>query len=96
MKLVRWTDERGFYQLSWLRDEDPDDLAPSGLPAQRPDVELLDWEAIKRDLHNALIKNGLLSEKDLRAGNAQERLKGAILSAMRRQVISIYREGKND
>ncbi len=61
MKLVDWTDEKQWKHKSLIRDKDPISMASSGIPQDPPDVNLLDWEGIKRDLHNQLIDLGLVT-----------------------------------
>ena len=72
-----------------VRDTDTD---PSiGIPQDPPDIELLDWEQIKRDLHNTLLDMKLLSLKDLENDSANL-LTSAILSVVRTKLIRLYRE----
>jgi len=93
MKLVRWEDDRGYKHRSLVRDDDPDEMAPQGILQDPPNLDELDWEAIKRDLHNGLVNSGLISWR-----NVQEirGLRGAILSAMKRRLVQLYREAEND
>lgn len=89
MKLVRWTDDRGYDHLSLLRDSDPDHMASLGIPADPPNLDLLDWEEIKRDLHNELVSRELVDWKTVQ--QAGDGVTGAILAAIRRKVILLYR-----
>lgn len=90
MKLVRWTDEKGFVRRAWLRDGDPDSMGPQGIPYDPPDLDRLDWEEIKRELHNLFVANGLVTWDDV------QREQNAITSALRtvvlRRIISLYRQ----
>ena len=62
MKLVTYRDKGGRQRARMIRDVDDEDLADQiGVPLDPPDVEDLDWEGIKADLHNALFDRGLLS-----------------------------------
>ncbi len=91
MRLVQWIDERGRKRQAYVRDNDPDDMAPkSGIRHEPPDVERLDWERFKTDLHNALIDGGLLSWKDVQA--QQNSLLPLLSRHLRRQLIALYRE----
>ena len=58
MKLVSWTDGKGWEHRAAVRDDDDRQVAidGQGLPMDPPDIELLDWEAVKRDLHNQLLR----------------------------------------
>jgi len=92
MRLVNWTDKHGYKHRSLVRDNDPDEMAPQGILQDPPSLDELPWEDIKRDIHNALVDAGLRSWRDV-----QERrgLRGAILSAMKRRLVYLYREAEN-
>lgn len=89
MRLVEWTDRRGWRHHAWIRDDDPDEAAPYGVPRDPPDVEQLEWEEIKRDLHHALLDRGLISWQDV------QRQQNAVTSALRavllKRIIALYR-----
>jgi hypothetical protein len=93
MRLVTWEDKHGYKHRSLVRDSDPDEMGPQGVLQDPPNLDDLPWEDIKRDLHNALVDAGLRSWRDV-----QERrgLRGAILSAMKRRLVYLYREAEND
>jgi len=89
MKRVEWVDEQGKKHASLVQD---DILQPvdEGVPLEPPDVERLDWEAIKRDLHNELFHRGLIDWTSVQAlGNG---LQAAILAALHRKLQDLYRE----
>jgi hypothetical protein len=90
MKYVMWRDRDGYPHRSILRDNDPDELAPQGIPAEPPDVGQLDWEQVRRDLQGQLMERGLYSVKDI--DGHQDALSGAVLSALRTKLIRLYRE----
>lgn len=89
MKAVIWEDKHGYKHRSLVLDEDPDDAGPQGLPADPPNVRELDWEAIQRDLHNALVEMGAINWNDVQAKRLD--LRGAILRAMKTRLIELYR-----
>lgn len=95
MRLVTWTDKHGLQHRSWVRDQDPDDAAPQGILQDPPNLEGIDWEEVKRDLHNALVSAGLFSWLDVQNRGAEDGLRGAILSSMKRRLINLYREAQN-
>lgn len=94
MKLVEWTDENGFKRGSLLREQDPEVLKESGVPVGPPNLDFLDWEGLKRDLHNQLYQRGLFTWDDVVA--KQNGVTSAILSAMRKRVVTLYRVGGNN
>lgn len=89
MKIVVWTDGGGYKRRSMLRDRDPDQMAPEGIPLDPPDLSQLDWEEIKRELHNALVDKGLSTWGDVQ--RQQNGVTSSILSVMKRRVVALYR-----
>lgn len=89
MKLVEWTDERGYKHLSLLRDNDPDEMAPAGISRDPPDIEQLDWNEIKKKLHNLLVELRLSDWRDAQRGKAG--IQSAILGAVRRPLSELYK-----
>ena len=95
MKIVEWKDDRGLLHKSMLRDADPDELAPMGIPVDSiPDLDQLDWEYMKRELHNALFKAELFTWRDVQA--QQVGVSKAILATFKRHVVRLYRMEVND
>lgn len=91
MKLVSWTDENGWMHRSLLRDIDHD---PSrGILQDPPDINQLDWESIKRTLHNQLVARDIFTASDLNKPQAQQAIPGAVLAALRKPLIELYRRG---
>ncbi len=91
MKIVMWTDDRGYKHRSLLRDSDPDELAPKGIPQDPPDLDELDWEGLKKDLHNALVERGLATWEDVLA--QQNGVTSAIKQVFKRPMVYLYRDG---
>lgn len=89
VKIVVWTDENGWKHRSLLRDDDPEYLAPAGIPRDPPDIQRLDWEEIKRLIHNELIERELETWKDVEA--SQNGLTSSILAVLKRQLVGLYR-----
>lgn len=88
MRTVRWVDSRGKRHVSEVRDNDPDSMGPKGIRHDPPDVEQIDWEAVKRDLHNALLDMGLITSEDIT--RQQVGVTSAILGVMRKRVVALY------
>lgn len=89
MRLVEYEDRGGYIRAAWVRDDDPDDMAPMGIPADPPDLETLDWEGIKRDIHNQLVRAKLFTWQDvLRQQNSVGSL---VARVMKRHIVRLYR-----
>lgn len=89
MKRVEWVDSQGRKRASLLRDADPDEAAPQGIPVEIPDIDMLDWEQIQTNLHNSLVSLGIDSWDEAR--RQHEAVAGAILNAVRRPLLLYLR-----
>ena len=94
MRTVLWTDARGYRHRGMVRNNDPDSAAPLGIRQDPPDLEQLDWEEIKRDMHNAMVDAGIVTWADLQ----NKDLRRVILGATQRRIQSLFRnrEVEND
>lgn len=93
MKLVKWTDERGRNHEALVREKDTEQDAKEGRGVSRdpPDVDLLDWDAIKRDLHNKLLATGVTSLAEVH--KQQTGLRSAVTSAIVPKLLELFRNG---
>ena len=90
MRIVQWTDREGYKHRSLIRDNDPDHMAEQGIPQDPPDLNEVDWEWVKKTLHNTLVDNGMIGWDDVvRKPNA---VSAAIKTSMKRQVVNLYRD----
>lgn len=89
MKLIEWIDQDGYKHASLVRDNDSDADAQKGIPQDPPNVDNLDWEAIKRDLHNELFVLQLFTWNDVQ--RSQQGITSAILAAIKPRLIQLYR-----
>lgn len=90
MRRVIWTDDNGWKHCSLLRDDDPDDMAPYGVPHDPPDLSRLDWEGIQKELHNLLVDRGLCNWEQVVA--SQNGVTASVLSILKRKVLALYTE----
>ena len=90
MRHVIWTDKDGRKHRSFVKDNYDDAMAPQGIPGDPPDIYELDWERIKLKLHNALVDRRLFVYQDV--VSQQHGVTGAILSALRGDIIALYKE----
>lgn len=94
MRLIEWMDGEGYKHLSWIKDNDPDTAGPQGIPADPPDLDQLDWNGLKRDLHNALVERRLTDWQAVQ--RQQDGVTASILGVFKRNIIGLYRQGVND
>lgn len=89
MRRVLWEDRNGFLRASLIRDNDPDDVAEQGIPVEPPDLEDIDWEEVKRLLHNELVRRQLFTFDDVQ--REQKGITVSVVSVMRRKIVELYR-----
>lgn len=88
MRKVTYTDQEGYLRTRLVRDNDPDEAAPLGIPCDPPDLDQIDWPAVKRDLHNLLAARGLFTLSDIQ--RTQSNLRSAILDVTFRRLLALY------
>ena len=94
MRRVKWVDSQGRTRISMVRDSDPDESAPQGIPIDVVDVYELDWEQIKLDLQNSLVSLDIVDWESAKFHH--EHVAGAILSAVRRPLLLHLRTRERD
>lgn len=90
MRVVYWTDDDEYKHRSYVRDNVPDELAHEETLQDPPNVERLDWDEIKRVLHNQLVDRELFTYDDL--VRQQDGVTGAILAALKTRLINLFKE----
>ena len=89
MKTVDYIDRDGYKRKRIVRDTVPTEEAYRGIPLEPPDLSQLDWEEIKRELHNRLMDRGLITMKDVRH---LKTLQNAIGSIIQPKVVALYKQ----
>jgi hypothetical protein len=64
-------------------------MAPHGIRRDPPDINQLDWQQIKKDLHNALVERKLSDWRDVQ--RSKDGITSAILGVLRRKLSNLYR-----
>lgn len=91
MKLVSWEDERGYMHQAYIPDGAPDSAAKeSGIPHDPPDLSEIDWEEVAREIHNALVAQGLITWQDVM--RQQTTLVPILTSSLKRRLQLLYRK----
>ncbi len=91
MRLVTWTDNDGYHRRAYVRESDLDDKAPDlGVPADVPDVSLIDWEEVEKDLHNLLSDRNYITWADVQL--SQNGISTVAVSVLSRRIIQLYRQ----
>ena len=89
MRTVIWEDRNGYTRASLIRDGDPDEAAEHGIPVDPPNLDRIDWEEVKRDLHNALVQRRLFTHKDVQ--REQRGITASIISVLKGRVVNLYK-----
>lgn len=92
MRYVVIVDAMGYKRRYLVRDEDGDeDAARIGIQAGPPDMRDLDFEAIRREIHNSLVEQGLNSWNDI--NNSPVGL-SLICAVIKRHVAGLFKEAQ--
>lgn len=89
MKLVHWTDNSGLKHRALVRDDDSDEAVVHGIPLDPPNLDRIDWDGIKRELHNALVEHNITTWLDYQRSPI---VLNIITSAVKRQLVALYRD----
>lgn len=90
MRRIKWTDPNGWIRCAMIRDSDPDESASKGIPCDPPDVNLIDWEAVKRDLHNLLTERELITMADIY--RKSEHIRSATQAVLYERLLELYKQ----
>lgn len=94
MRTVLIEDPNGYLRAYLVRDQDPDEMAEQGIPLQTPGIDGIEWVDVERDIHNALIRRGIFSTKELE--RSQDKVLGIVSRVVRRHVILKIKEEENN
>jgi len=92
MKTVEWTDAQGYNHRALIRNSDAPEVAYAGhgMSTDPPDINGIDWEAVKRNLYNLLLIRDLTTwEKVKRSDN---HIGGVFIQALKGPVLAWLRE----
>ena len=89
MKLVHWTDNSGLKHRSLVRDSDPDSAAVNGIPLDPPNLDRMDWDGLKRELHNALLDHNVRTWLEYQQNPI---IMNIITGAVKRQLVALFRD----
>ena len=92
LKTIEWTDERGWMHRALVRDDDgvTQAMAGIGISLDPPDVDHINWEGVKRDLHNLLVLHKITSWDHIKATNPH--FAGVLIKALKKHVIMLFKQ----
>ena len=88
MKYIIHESKNGYRKRVLVKDSDNDSEAEFGIPAGPPDIRMIDWDLLKKQVNNTLADNGAFTWDD--AQRHQVAIKSAV-SVFKRHLISLYR-----
>lgn len=87
MKKVIVEESNGWLKAFWVKDDA--DTVEFGIPELPPDLNRLDWEEIKRELHNQFTQEGFTTWQDVQ--RRQDVFQGIVLAVVRNKIINLYK-----
>lgn len=88
MKTVIWRDTDGYLHRSLLPNDADVHLAHQGIPADPPNLGKLDFDELRKQLHNRLVEGELFEYGDLQGNN---RLSSIVQTVVQRAISDLYR-----
>lgn len=90
MQIVNIIDERGWKRRFLVSEEvDIDDAQEIGLDIGVPDIGVLDWDELAKELNNKLFDSGLFTWDDIRANETG--LTPILRSVFLERLIHLYK-----
>lgn len=91
MKHIIHEDEDGYRKRVLVKDSDSDSEAEFGIPAGPPDIRMIDWDLLKKQINNTLVDHSAFTWDD--AQNNQTAIKAAT-AILKRHLITLYKISK--
>lgn len=89
MRTVIITDRFGYKRAYLCTDDMSDDEAEQGIPQTPPDLDLIEWEEVKKHLNNILVDRMIFTYQDVcQARNAVTSASKAVLKT---RIVNLYR-----
>jgi hypothetical protein len=92
LKLVTWTDEDGYKHQSYIKDHEPDAMASQGIPNDPPSLDIIDWNEVKRTIHNRLVQQGIRNWTDIQ--RHQKAITSIVNSTIKNYLVALYRSAE--
>jgi hypothetical protein len=89
MRIVIKIDRFGYKRAYQCTDDMSDDEAEQGIPLTPPDLDLIEWEEVKKHLNNMLVDRGIFTYRDI--CNAQNAVTNASKAVLKNRIVNLYR-----
>lgn len=87
---VKWIDDDGYKHLSIMPQKFKLHNPSEGFPNDPPNLDLIDWDLVKKELHNLLVDRRIVTFADLQNKNGD--LANAILLVIRPKLVELYKK----
>ncbi len=91
MKLVIIEDNKGYFHRMFITPDMDERDAHMGLIDDPPNLDELDWEQIKKELHNLLVKRAIIS---IDSSEELKNLSNTIVSVVQPKIVALLRQKK--
>jgi len=88
MKHIIYEDARGFLRRVLVKDNDSVANASRGLPAYLDIEKEVDWEAVKKEVNNVLIQQGVFTWENANSGSVGMQ---AAITVFKRHLIGAFK-----
>lgn len=88
MRRVVVTTKTGYKKVFLVRDTDGDEIAEKGIPVGPPDFDMLDFDAIKKEINNRFADEGILTWQDVQKSTVGL---GIVCSVVKRHVAGAFK-----
>ena len=89
MKTVIVVDRFGYKRAYLCTDDMSKDEAEQGIPQTPPDLDLIEWEEVKKQLNNILVERGIFTYADV--CEARNAITSASKSVLKNRIVNLYR-----
>ena len=89
MKVGEYQDEFGYNRKRAIKNEMLDTDAHFGVPIEPPDLSLIDWNAVEMEIHNLLMKRGVI---ELKTHTDLDLVRAAITKVVHPKIVALYKQ----
>ena len=89
MKTLIVVDRFGYKRAYLCTNDMSEDEAEQGIPQTPPDLDLIEWEEVKKNLNNLLVDRGIFTYADI--CQAQNAVSSVSKSVLKNRIVSLYR-----
>jgi hypothetical protein len=89
MRTVIVVDRFGYKRAYLCTNDMSDDEAEQGIPQTPPDLDLIEWEEVKKNLNNILVDREIFTYRDV--CQAQNAISSVCKAVLKNRIVNLYR-----